>query len=305
METYRAVLEPIMRVRRLLGNDPCGVTPCQRCYQQHAEKLEFFIRRRAQIHFVLPAFPSRSQSPAKVLSHLPDMGERLALQFLQDLCEEIRQVYPPGAWMTICSDGRVFVPVDGMTDEQVNEYHQELNDIITALNARDFDVFTLDHLFEGDNDTIREAFLERYARPLEEVQQLVRSGDPIVELYRGLTRFTFEELLTVRHGQASRNQLHKESKRLAYLLLQRSLAWSKLIKMLYPRSLRLSIHPQPAHSEKIRIQLMDVQDNWLTPWHGVAVRINHRFRLMKRYEAEALGGQLIYRDGRPSHYVIE
>jgi pyoverdine/dityrosine biosynthesis protein Dit1 len=66
---------------------------------------------------------------------------------------------------------------------------------------------------------------------------------------------------------------------------------------------RLSIHPQPCHAEKIGIYLVDTRDNWLTPWHGVAVETQGRFALMKRHEAEALGARVVYRDGRPSHFL--
>jgi pyoverdine/dityrosine biosynthesis protein Dit1 len=69
-------------------------------------------------------------------------------------------------------------------------------------------------------------------------------------------------------------------------------------------SLRLSIHPQGPHSEKIGILLGGANDNWLTPWHGVAVKQDDSFRFMRRHEAEELGGRMVERDGRPSYFQL-
>jgi pyoverdine/dityrosine biosynthesis protein Dit1 len=69
--------------------------------------------------------------------------------------------------------------------------------------------------------------------------------------------------------------------------------------------MRLSIHPQACRSEKFGITLLASHEVWLTPWHSVAVlRTDGRFVLMNRTAAERVG-ELVHRDGRPSHYVIK
>ena len=47
----------------------------------------------------------------KVTGVLPDLGEELALSRLNQLCEDIKQVYPLGGEVHIATDGLVF---DGM-----------------------------------------------------------------------------------------------------------------------------------------------------------------------------------------------
>ena len=71
----------------------------------------------------------------------------------------------------------------------------------------------------------------------------------------------------------------------------------------FPDAVRLSIHPQACSFEKIGIHMMETADNWLTPWHGVAVNLGGRFVLMKRSQAEELRATLVWRDGVPSHYM--
>lgn len=74
---------------------------------------------------ILPAFPWKSVSSSqslevislkiaqinkvdKVTGILPDLGELLALARLNQLCEDVRKVYPAGGEVTIATDGLVF-----------------------------------------------------------------------------------------------------------------------------------------------------------------------------------------------------
>ena len=98
--------------------------------------------------------------------------------------------------------------------------------------------------------------------------------------------------------------MRNECKDRAYRVIQRSDAWSRLITDCFPTALRLSIHPQSPHSDKIGILLGEADDVWLTPWHGVAVKKQGRFKFMHRREAEALGGRVVECEGRPSYYQV-
>jgi hypothetical protein len=67
------------------------------------------VRRQEPIRMILPAFPFKSpNSRDKVLGTMPDFGEELALSHLNGLCENIAQVYEPGANVYISSDGLVY-----------------------------------------------------------------------------------------------------------------------------------------------------------------------------------------------------
>lgn len=57
----------------------------------------------------LPGFPFKSpNSQSKVLGKLPDRAEELSLAHLNGLCLSIKDIYPPGADLTIISDGLVY-----------------------------------------------------------------------------------------------------------------------------------------------------------------------------------------------------
>jgi pyoverdine/dityrosine biosynthesis protein Dit1 len=86
-------------------------------------------------------------------------------------------------------------------------------------------------------------------------------------------------------------------------------AWSRRIALEFPDSIRLSVHPYPAHfSERIGIFLTETKEEWMTPWHGVAVywESTNKWEIMKNYKAQELGGRLVCRaDGQPDHYIID
>lgn len=67
------------------------------------------VRAGQEVVMCLPAFPFKSpNSTTKVLGKLPDRAEEIALAHLNGLCQAITDVYPPGAKLTIISDGLVY-----------------------------------------------------------------------------------------------------------------------------------------------------------------------------------------------------
>lgn len=67
------------------------------------------VRAGRVINMCLPAFPFKSpNSTTKVLGYLPDKSEEVALANLNGLCDAIKNIYPPGAELTIISDGLVY-----------------------------------------------------------------------------------------------------------------------------------------------------------------------------------------------------
>ena len=71
--------------------------------------IDQFIMAGTQVEMCLPAFPFKSANKVeKVFGILPDKAEELALERLNTMCIRIGNVYPPGAKLTIISDGLVY-----------------------------------------------------------------------------------------------------------------------------------------------------------------------------------------------------
>ncbi|MGW5055180.1 L-tyrosine/L-tryptophan isonitrile synthase family protein [Actinokineospora sp. NPDC004072] len=302
--TIRQVLALVFRARRTESPaDPCVLRPCEECYAVHWERTRGAILRGEPIHFVIPGFPAKSRNPRKVVGSLPDLGERLAVEFLQSFCEHVAHVYPPGARITICSDGHVFSDLLGIPDADVTGYREELRRIIQATGGGAVGLYSLDDAFGREAyDAMRERLVSRYATPVEEIRRQVRSDAATRSLFNGMHRFMVEDQAPL-HPGLSRSKLRVACKDLAYAMIQRSRAWGELVGEAFPDSLRLSIHPQPCHARKIGFHLIRTRDSWLTPWHGVVVDDGMAYTLVKRSQAEAMNASLIWRNGRPSHYV--
>lgn len=303
-ELATRILRQLFRYRRLQpGAGACAANPCEQCLALHLPKVRRFVIAGEPIHFLLPSFPAKSPSPKKVLGTLPDMAEELALKFLEGMCAEIKELYPPGARLTICSDGRVFSDLVGVSDRNVTDYGREITNMLGRIGARSLDVFSMEDLFETDDHAaMRDQLVAHYADTLEAIRGRIQTYEHHQALFNGIQRFLFEDRIGVETDR-SKTQVRNECKERAYRVIQRSDAWGRLINECFPTAIRLSIHPQGPHSDKIGVLLGETDDTWLTPWHGVAVRHQGGFKLMRRHEAEALGARVVERSGCPSHYV--
>lgn len=107
MGTSKRVLDVILRYRSPL---PKGAAD-----RSDEGALKFLsliyraVKNNEAVRLVLPAFPFKSpNSSVKVLGALPDKAEDIALAHLNGLCAAIQDIYPPGAVLTIVSDGLVY-----------------------------------------------------------------------------------------------------------------------------------------------------------------------------------------------------
>jgi pyoverdine/dityrosine biosynthesis protein Dit1 len=303
-EVSQKVLEILYRYRRLDDSGDFDDKACIACFEARRSKIDAFVRNGEQIHFVIPAFPAKSPNRDKVLGALPDLGERLALHFLQSLCDYIGHFYSPGARITICSDGHVFGDVVGVSDAAVTAYRESLTNMIETANWTSLEMWGLDDAFGSlDYSLLRDLLDRNYSATLDDLKAKIKEDPAARSLFNGIHRFMFEDLVGARGHEASKSQLRKESKESAYLTILRSNAWSRVVAERFPDAMRLSIHPQPPHSEKFGLQLLRTGDNWLTPWHGVVLDDGQNLSLVKRWQAEEVRATVVWRDGRPSHFV--
>ncbi|GGF28488.1 L-tyrosine/L-tryptophan isonitrile synthase family protein [Hymenobacter cavernae] len=268
-------------------------------------KLQYFIGQQRPIHLILPAFPAKSPNRRKVLGPLPDLGEEIALTFLQSLCQDIRQVYAPGARLSICADGRVFADLVQVSDAEVSAYNDELKHLLRQLDTPDLDVINLEDLLSNASfDAARAWIVAEYGEPLDELKARVRASEHHQAMFNGIHRFVSEDGLALA-PEKSKSRVKEESKEVAYGVIQRSNAWTRLLAQEFPYAVRLSIHPQHPHADKLGLRITRAVDDWLTPWHGVVLLRDQDYVLVKRYQAEELGAHLVEKDGRPSHYVAQ
>ncbi|MDB5101360.1 MAG: pyoverdine biosynthesis protein PvcA [Cyanobacteria bacterium RYN_339] len=313
-ETAKAILLEVMRHRRMAG--PNATCTCDACMAPHMPRITASVVANQPITLVLPAFPGKSPNQAKVLGTLPDMAEENAVKFLQQLAERIGRIYEPGAQIVLASDGRIFSDVVGLKDEDVTAYRDSLNQMIAELGLKNLSTFNLEEIYEDLSfDEMRAAVMDEFSVSVEDLRTAVKAAQTpeataddveMNRLYCGITRFLVEDA-TFPGQTISRNQIQKDARARAYGVIQRSNAWSGVVEKHFPDAVRLSIHPHGCGSAKLGIHLSEPAqaDNWITPWHGVALELEDgRFVLAKRSQAETLGARIVERNGRLSHFTL-
>ncbi len=305
-EIALAIIEKIFARRCLV--EESGQENCR--YEDevapHLDTVMQAVSHQQPIVMILPAFPGKSPNRKKTLGHLPDYAELYALDNLHELCQEIRRVYQPGAVIGICSDGYVFSDVVRIPDRQVKAYTDMISDYCTKKYPGMFFMYDLIDTYPEIKhlDSLREELMIQYGTSLLALKKRVKEEPEAASMYKGVTRFLGEDYGGMdEFAGVSNAQIQKVARVAAYRVIQRSEAWSKHLEEKFPRAVRLSIHPQFRISKKIGIRLAPVKDRWRTPWHSVAVKRGADIYLEKRSNVDERDYHLIFKSGRPFHYV--
>ena len=183
---------------------------------------------------------------------MPDMAEKQALLYLADISAKIKEVYPPGVRLTICSDGHVFSDLVGVSDDEVTAYGAAIAAMIDRLGLGDaIDTFSLSDLYEDvDLPEMRTSLNLNYEQTVDSIKERAAKTPQAATLINGIHRFLFEDNIELGHDR-SRTQIRNECRGLAYQVVQRSDGWGRLLSDCFPMALRLSIHPQDPHSDKM------------------------------------------------------
>lgn len=274
------------------------------CFKIHVNKIVRLIKLNKKIQFILPAFPAKSVNKNKTEGPYPDLGERLSLRFLNNICEQIQSLYSFGAQIIICSDGRVFNDLVTVTDNNVNCYINGIHRIIKEDHLKNLSFYSLDQYYhEGSYDYKRQQLLSSFGQPFTSLKNKVKNSISVKLLFNGIHRFIFEDYVTL-FTNLSRNQIRNMTKDIAYQVIIRSNAWSSLIAHQFPNAIRLSIHPQFCNSDKFGIMLLKSRDQWATPWHRVVLIDRNQYWLIRKMEAEAMNAKAIFFNNQFSHYIL-
>lgn len=86
-----------------------------------------FVEAQEPVETCLPSFPFKSANQVyKVFGTLPDKAEELALERLNTMCVRIQEVYPPGARVTIISDGITYNGLSRLLYQHCGRYPRKL-----------------------------------------------------------------------------------------------------------------------------------------------------------------------------------
>lgn len=284
-------------------------------------KVQAQLEKGQAIRLILPAFPWKSvNSVEKVTGILPDLGEELALYRLNQMCEDIRSVYPLGGQVYIATDGLVFDDVVGIPDEDTWAYGEGLLAMardhglenIRLMRVMDIlgytDGKTLDkELYLSLSQKCREELLSSYGRTEEEVRQMMKDDPDTLLTYCGFIRFLESDLkfssITADAKAMSGHKYRKTVKKVAIQMMIRAESFTKLLQARCPEYVRLSIHPSTG-SVKLSFPLIiqESGDFPRSPWHSsLALGVNGSYSTIHAKDVRE-SHDLITRNGRGYYF---
>ncbi|KAI2627258.1 Pyoverdine/dityrosine biosynthesis protein-domain-containing protein [Hypomontagnella submonticulosa] len=285
------------------------------------DRIKQQLEKRQAIRMILPAFPWKSINRVdKVTGILPDLGEELALCRLNQLCEDIKTVYPLGGIVVIANDGLVFDDVVGISDEHTWAYSEGLMDMARDKGFNNIQLLrpmeimgltggaSLDkELYMSLAQECRNELMAHYGRTETEVREMMKDDPDTLLTYLGFVRFLDADLrfspVTTAAKDTSRRQYKKKVKQVAIMMMIRAESFTKVLQAMCPDYVRLSIH-QSRGLVKISVPLI-VQGSGefpRSPWHScVAISVDGSYSTVHSQTVRE-SHNLIQKDGRGYYY---
>ncbi|KAG9253419.1 transferase family protein [Emericellopsis atlantica] len=281
--------------------------------------IAHFVSAGTRVEACLPAFPFKSANKVyKVLGHLPDKAEELALDRLDTMCRRIKEVYTPGAQVTIISDGITYNDLLCISDQDTWAYGEALRkmaaqkgfDSIAFARIKDLVDFPVPQdlreiTYVANCTTFRRLLLNKYGQDDLDIDQEIATNPDTKLTFLGYKRFLESDLKYIfPQGQdRSANSYKRDCKYLAKQMLVRGHAFARAVKNAFPNHLRLSIH-ESVGGTKVSMRLLNTRSGFTTPWHcSVAQLANGEWISAPMGEFEKDDRlELVYDDGRPSYY---
>ncbi|KAM0251263.1 hypothetical protein ACHAQJ_008296 [Trichoderma viride] len=277
------------------------------------------VKANQPVKMCLPAFPFKSpNTKVKVLGRVPDKAEEYALAHLNGLCAAIKDVYPPGAELTIISDGIVYNDLLSVSDLDVWTYGQTLRELAKTKGfnyirfSRLSDLVpmavpaVLDEVSYVANATnFRIALINNFSSKDWNVSEKITEDEDICLTYRGYLKFLQTDLADTYpiSDTFTKSKYKKGIESIAKQMLIRGQAFARAVRDKFSNHVRLSIHPSTGHN-KVSVSTLPTDTSYTTPWHcAVAVRQDGTITsgLAQTFWDDPTW-ELVYENGRPSYF---
>ncbi|KAF2001389.1 transferase family protein [Amniculicola lignicola CBS 123094] len=281
--------------------------------------IDSYVAAGTRVEACLPAFPFKSANKVyKVLGSLPDKAEELAMERLNTMCLRIKDVYPPGARVTIISDGITYNDLLAISDIDTWAYGEALRAMVMKKKFRNIGFSRIKDLLDfpmpdqlreityvANCTNFRRVLLNKYGIPNLNIDHEIATNPDTKLTYLGYRRFLESDLkhiFTLGKHRTS-NAYKKDVKYLAKQMLIRGYAFAGAIKNTYPNHLRLSIHASMGE-HKVSMSLLNTRTGFTTPWHcSVALLANGEWVSAPMGDfKEDPRLEIVYEDGRPSYF---
>nr|WP_238937428.1 L-tyrosine/L-tryptophan isonitrile synthase family protein [Pseudoalteromonas sp. S16_S37] len=243
-----------------------------------ATQLAYFVEESLPIEMILPGFPCKSPNQKdKSFSVMPDYGEVIAIERLDEICAQIKQVYKPGCKLTILSDGTTFNDIVQVTDEQKEHYKNALRQLTITEHIQWADLQSLVNTQDDAecSNTLREQLVAQLGlgkNAFNKFAKEVQSNQALSSTHDKLCSYLYHDINLEPMAEADRDQYLQSICDKAYTMMFRGKALSYGIEKAFPNHIRLSVHQYDNAGPKFTFALTKHQQQSTSPWHTVPVR---------------------------------
>lgn len=224
------------------------------------------------LRFLLPAFPCKSISPEKCLSHRLDMAEWIAVKKIVSTIRKIEALYEPGVEFIIFSDFHTFSKYISVEPASYYDYRKDLEAIVREFNCEgalhvkslsDYEDFAT----YADDEQI-EVLRTRYGDGAYEntLASMIATDSDTHKKYTALKKFMRDDQKLLIEG-LSKTQRNNRVAEIARGMMIQGVALDRFLCKVFPLHIRLSIHHHPDDSAKHTVQFFD-RGTFKTPWHN-------------------------------------
>lgn len=276
------------------------------------------VKANEPVRLVLPAFPFKSpNTKIKVLGRMPDKAEEFALAHLNGLCASIKDVYEPGALLTLVSDGIVYNDLLSIPDAEVWNYGQSLRSLAQRKGFNHIQFSRLSDLvpslapakdevsYVANATNFRLGLLGMFKSQDWDVDDRIAHEEDICMTYRGYIKFLAADLADTYPvgGDFTKSKFKKGTEHIAKQMLIRGQAFARAVREKFGDYVRLSIHPSTGQN-KISISTLPTDTTYTTPWHctlGVRLDGTTTTGMAQTFQDDP-NWELAYENDRPSHF---
>lgn len=276
-----------------------------KAYLKH--KIAQFTYVDEKIKLILPGFPCKSPNKVdKTFGVLPDMGEYLAIEKLDKICDEINNIYAPGCELTILSDGTTFSDIVNVNEEEKNAYKSSLRQHAITHNIKWIDLSVFIEKPMSD-DLMREQMIKQASsivNSLSKFIEQVKKDKHLRAEHDKWCGYLYNDMCLERLCKGNRDEYLQVLSEKAYEIMHRSKALSVNVEHYFPEYVRLSIHQYDNAGPKFTIALSSDAKKIAAPWHSVPMlQSSGEFCLLPHGEIDKDHSALVTYQGRSWMYL--
>ena len=267
---------------------------------QFIEKINYFIKNKMPIHFMLPAFPFKIANPLKSSRRDADLAEIGAFCRFNEINLQIKKIYSPGAKFVVFHDGHLYYKHFLHEKADADRYFDSLKKFVKDLGlskvieVRDaFEELKQIKDFDKVYPKAREDMTLLWKKDKlnnEKIQSIIRSSKNNLNLsyipYELLYKINFSEDYDLTADEKKiKQEINERSEKCAfeYMVVQHALEKAGFFDRRVPHGLRLTVHPKEGQLGTYLVR----RKTYLLPWMGVGV-LKNTGEISVHYESELI-----------------